>query len=122
MDMCFASAAKEFRNQMGGGPEAASLPQPDGRGVEKWEKVAEAFKQIVGDIEGAMRKAEGAHQGKAAEEANASIAEVMPKAEKVSETSRGIRDSLQQQTQNQHEAFQNIPAQGDTLENGREVQ
>ncbi|MBE9376513.1 hypothetical protein IQ251_18845, partial [Saccharopolyspora sp. HNM0983] len=122
VDMCYTSAARDFRNQMGGAPDAGSLPQPDGRGVEKWEKVSEEFEKIVGKVEGSLRKAEGAHEGQAADAANASIAEVIPKAERVSETSKGIRDSLQQQAQNQHEAFRGIPAEGDTLENGREVQ
>jgi hypothetical protein len=121
LDMCYASSAKEYRKQMGGAPDAASLPAPTDEGVAKWENVAKAFDQMVIDIGDALRLAEAAHQGRAADAANASIAEIKPLAEAAATTSRGVKAALEEQASYQREAFQSLPAQGDKLPTGKEA-
>ncbi|MEU5850965.1 hypothetical protein [Saccharopolyspora shandongensis] len=120
--MCYASSAKEYRKQMGGSPDAASLPVPKDHGIETWTRVAAAFKDIVNDIEHAIRLAESGHQGQAAAAASASIAEIKPFAEAAATTSLGVKAALEEQATYQREAFQSLPAQGDTLPSGQEAQ
>ncbi|WP_218161409.1 hypothetical protein [Saccharopolyspora kobensis] len=121
MEPCYLSAAKEYRTQMGGAPDASALPSPTGNGAEQWGEVADDFQGLVGDVETALRKAETAHQGKAADAANASIAEVMPLAEAAANTSQGIRSAVQMQDDNQRHTFTSLPAQGETLPSGKEA-
>ncbi|MGW1677884.1 hypothetical protein [Saccharopolyspora sp. NPDC002376] len=119
--MCYASSAKEYRKQMGGSPDAANLPAPTDNGVEMWENAAKAFDQMVVDVGDALRAAEAAHEGRAADSANASISEIKPLAEAAATTSRGVKSALQDQATYQREAFQTLPAQGDTLPSGKEA-
>src|SRR5699024_3506593 len=118
----YESPAKEYRKQMGGSVEATSLPGPTQEGVQAWERVGKEFDGIMEDVAGALRQAESAHQGRAADAANASIAEIKPLAEQAAGTARGVKASLEQQVQYQHTAFNDLPARGDKLENGRDVQ
>ncbi|MGI8309337.1 hypothetical protein [Saccharopolyspora hattusasensis] len=106
---------------MGGAADAAALPAPTGNGAEQWGKVADDFTQLVGQIEAALRKAEAAHEGKAAEAANASIAEVMPMAEAAANTSQVIRSALEEQNGYQRETFTALPAHGETLPSGKQA-
>ncbi|QUH00393.1 hypothetical protein HUO13_05790 [Saccharopolyspora erythraea] len=122
MAPCYASSAKQYRHQMGGGPEAAELPAPKDPGIEKWGNVSKSFDKMVTDIQDTLRAAEAAHEGRAADAANASIAEIAPHATAAANTARGVKGALEEQVGYQKEAFHSIPAQGDTLENGRGVQ
>ncbi|GAB3683040.1 hypothetical protein [Saccharopolyspora tripterygii] len=119
LDMCYASSAKEYRKQMGGSPDAASLPAPTDEGVKRWDNAAKAFDQMVEDIAAALRDAEAAHTGRAAESANASIAEIQPLARSAAETSRGVRTALEEQNTYQREAFQALPVKDDPLPSGQ---
>lgn len=76
--MCYVSSAREYRNQMGGAPDAANLPAPKDEGIDKWENAAKFFDEMVTDIGESLRAAEAAHEGRAADAANASIAEITP--------------------------------------------
>ncbi|MHA6802643.1 hypothetical protein [Salinifilum ghardaiensis] len=122
VSLCYQSPAKEYRKQMGGSVEATSLPSPTQEGIRAWERVGEEFDGIMEDVADALRKAEAAHQGRAADAANASIAEIKPLAEQAAGTARGVKGSLEQQVQYQHTAFNDLPAPGQKLENGRPVQ
>ncbi|MGI8307615.1 hypothetical protein [Saccharopolyspora hattusasensis] len=121
LDMCYASSAKEYRKQMGGAPDAANLPTPSDEGIKTWENVAKSFDQMVTDIEDALRAAEAAHHGRAADAAKASIAEIKPFAEAAANTSRGVKAALEEQATYQREAFQSLPRQGDKLASGQEA-
>ena len=119
---CYASSAKQYRHQMGGAPDAANLPAPTDQGIDKWENVAKSFDNMVTEIQDALRAAEAAHEGRAADAANASIAEITPHATAAAETSRGVKGALVEQVGYQKDAFNALPAQGDKLENGNDVQ
>ncbi|RRO16324.1 hypothetical protein EIL87_13695 [Saccharopolyspora rhizosphaerae] len=73
---------------------------------------------MVDDIADALRAAEVAHTGAAAEAAGASIAEIQPLARAAAETSRGVKDALEEQNTYQREAFQALPRQDDPLPSG----
>ncbi|MDI2028391.1 hypothetical protein QFW96_07205 [Saccharopolyspora sp. TS4A08] len=117
--MCYASSAKEYRKQMGGSPDAASLPAPTDEGVKRWENAAKAFDQMVDDIASALRDAEAAHTGAAADAAKSSIAEIQPLARAAAETSRGVKAALEEQNSYQREAFQALPMKDDPLPSGQ---
>ncbi|GGI74884.1 hypothetical protein GCM10011581_09830 [Saccharopolyspora subtropica] len=119
--VCYASSAREYRKQMGGSGDATALPAPTDQGIAKWENVGKAFDQMVTDIEDALRAAEAAHEGRAADAANASIAQIKPFAEEAANTSRGVKAALQEQASYQREAFDALPAEGDTLPSGQEA-
>ncbi|TWG08826.1 hypothetical protein FHU35_111452 [Saccharopolyspora dendranthemae] len=119
MDMCYASSAKEYRKQMGGTPDAAAVPAPSDEGVKLWENVGTKFDQMATDIADALRAAESAHEGRAAESANASIAEIQPLARSAAETSRGVKTALEEQNSYQREAFQALPVKDDPLPSGQ---
>ncbi|GAA4619194.1 hypothetical protein GCM10023108_43060 [Saccharopolyspora hordei] len=121
LDMCYASSAKTYREQMGGSADAVSLPPPTDEGVAKWEGVATSFDDMVHELEDALRAAEAAHEGRAADAANSSIAEITPIVEAAANTSRGVKAALQEQATCQREAFQSLPAKGDTLPSGQEA-
>lgn len=119
LDMCYASSAKEYRKQMGGSPEAASLPAPTDEGVKKWENAAKAFEKMALDIEDTLRAAEAAHTGAAADAAKTSIAEIKPLTDSAAETSRGVKQALIDQNTYQREAFQALPVKDDPLPSGQ---
>jgi hypothetical protein len=121
LNMCYASSAKEYRNQMGGSPEATSIPAATDEGVQKWEKVAKAFDQMNTDIADALRAAEAAHTGAAADAANASIGEIKPIVDQAAQTSRQVKGALEDQNTYQHETFRALPAEGDTLPSGQQA-
>ncbi|GAA2356165.1 hypothetical protein GCM10009854_37830 [Saccharopolyspora halophila] len=121
LEMCYASSAKEYRKQMGGAPDATSIPTPTDEGVQKWDKVAQAFDQMNDDIASALRAAEAAHTGAAADAANASIGEIKPIVDAAAQTSRQVKDALVEQDTNQHSTFQSLPNQGDTLPSGQQA-
>ncbi|QIZ39260.1 hypothetical protein FDZ84_04470 [Saccharopolyspora sp. ASAGF58] len=87
----------------------------------KWDEVAQDFDQVLTEIEDALRAAEAAHHGRAADAANASIAEIKPFAEAAANTSRGVKTALEEQITYQREAFQSLPRQGDRLPSGQEA-
>ncbi|WP_190822235.1 hypothetical protein [Saccharopolyspora pogona] len=68
-----------------------------------------------------LRAAEAAHHGRAADAANASIAEIKPFAEAAANTSRGVKAALEEQATYQREAFQSLPRQGEKLPSGQEA-
>lgn len=121
LDMCYASSAKEYRKQMGGAPDATSLPAPTDEGIQKWEKAAKAFESLNEEIADALRAAEAAHTGAAADAANASIGEIKPIVDQAAQTSRQVKGALEDQNTYQHEAFRALPAEGDPLPSGQQA-
>ncbi len=120
--MCYVGRAKDYRNQMAGSPEATHLKKPTDTGVDKWNGVSNSFSRMVDDIKDAINAAEGAHSGRAAEAARASIDEITPHARAASETAKGVGKALTDQINNQNQAFEALPRQGEKLPDGKDVQ
>ncbi|MCA1189413.1 MULTISPECIES: hypothetical protein [unclassified Saccharopolyspora] len=120
--MCFAGMAKQLRADMGGSPEAGSLPSALNHGSAAWDTARKKFEQLATDVESALRKAETAHEGRAADAAQASINEIAPHARAAAETAGAVSKALENQATTQTSTFHEIPGKGETLNNGREVQ
>ncbi|SDR03418.1 Cell division septum initiation DivIVA, interacts with FtsZ, MinD [Actinopolyspora saharensis] len=120
--MCYISQALQLRANMAGSADAESLPSPVWKATERVRKSAEVFRDLSSEIDAALKKAEQAHTGRAAESANASIAEIKPIAENAAQTADEINTKLAEQNQNQHETFNTLPARGGRLSDGRATQ
>lgn len=120
--MCFAGVAKQLRADMGGSPDSGSLPSAMNHGSAAWEQAKSRFEQLATDIEAALGDAESAHEGRAADAANASINEIVPHARAASETAGAVSKALANQATTQNSTFHEIPGEGETLSNGRPVQ
>ncbi|WP_245560096.1 hypothetical protein [Actinopolyspora halophila] len=120
--MCYISQALQLRANMAGSPDAANLPAPSWEAAEQVSNSAGVFRDLIDEIDTALKKAEQAHTGRAAEAANASIAEIKPIAENAAKTAEEVSGKLTEQNQNQHETFNSLPAEGGKLSDGRQAQ
>ncbi|WP_338603489.1 hypothetical protein [Saccharopolyspora sp. SCSIO 74807] len=111
-----------MRANMAGDGNATSLPKALDDGAKEWAGVEKEFHELRAQIESAINKAEGAHEGKAADAAKASIGEITPHLDAAAETAKGVQKALTHQAEIQNKTFHQIPGEGDTLPNGREVQ
>ncbi|QGK68236.1 hypothetical protein GIY23_00375 [Allosaccharopolyspora coralli] len=119
---CYQSQSRQYRHEMGGAADAGHLPSASGNGVEVWHNAEKAFGDIWSEIEGSMRAAEAAHEGRAADAATASMQKMRPNFDGAKANCQATATGLDQQTGFQKEAFMAIPKQGESLENGRPVQ
>lgn len=120
--ICYISQALQLRANMAGSPDATNLPPADKEGIERVSKSAGVFRELIDEIDTALKKAEEAHTGRAAEAANASIAEIKPIAENAAKTAEEVSGKLAEQNQNQHGTFYSLPAEGGKLSDGRQAQ
>lgn len=120
--VCYASAARDLRREMAGSADATSLPAPKNQGTEALTNAAKIFREIAGDVESGLKDAEAAHYGRAADAANASIAEIKPIAETAAKTCDDVKGKLEQQASSQNNTFKALPQEGETLSNGQPVQ
>ncbi|GAA3365828.1 hypothetical protein GCM10020366_67280 [Saccharopolyspora gregorii] len=120
--MCVAGGARQLRVNMAGDGNAADLPRALDCGADSWKAAAKEFRELATDIEAALKEAEAAHEGRAADAANASIAEIAPHTEAAAQTADGVGLALENQAKAQRDAFASIPGEGETLSNGRPVQ
>lgn len=119
---CYAGGAKQLRANMAGSPESMELPAALDHGSEAWQQAAGKFDGLAIKISDALRAAESAHEGRAADAANSSINEIVPHAEAASQTATGVASALGKQAESQISTFRDIPSEGETLSNGRPVQ
>ncbi len=119
---CYQSQSRQYRHEMGGTADAGNLPSPSGSGVEVWHNAEKVFGDIWSEIEGAMRSAEAAHEGRAADAANASMEKMRPNFDGAKASCDATAAGLNQQADYQANAFDALPKEGESLENGRPVQ
>ncbi|WP_245755316.1 hypothetical protein [Actinopolyspora alba] len=120
--MCYASQAKDIRANMAGSPDAAQLPTSTSQGSASLKAASSKFRSIITSVDAALKKAEEAHEGRAAEIAKASVSAVKPVASNAIDFCDTVQDSLDTQASTQHKTFQDLPAEGGKLSDGRPAQ
>ncbi|SDK27461.1 hypothetical protein SAMN04487820_10687 [Actinopolyspora mzabensis] len=120
--MCYASQAKDIRANMAGTPEATQLPSASSQGSSSLEIAASKFRSIVETVNSALGKAEEAHEGRAAEIAKASVSAVKPVVDNAADFCETVQKSLDDQAGAQRKTFQDLPAEGGKLSDGRPAQ
>ncbi|MGJ7909124.1 hypothetical protein ACOQFL_21905 [Actinopolyspora sp. H202] len=120
--MCYASQAKDIRANMAGTPDATQLPSPTSQGASSLEIAASKFRSIIQTVNSALGKAEEAHEGRAAEIAKASVAAVKPVVDNAAGFCETVQKSLDDQAGTQRKTFQDLPAEGGKLSDGRPAQ
>ncbi|MBK0870874.1 hypothetical protein INP57_29130 [Saccharopolyspora sp. HNM0986] len=98
------------------------MPAATAQGAAAWRNAGGIFKDLGEQIKRALQDAEAAHEGRAADAAQASINEITPHIQSAEGVAAGVAGSLERQANLQSEAFHAIPGKGETLPNGREVQ
>ncbi len=120
--MCYISQALQLRANMAGSADATSLPPATKKAAEQVSNSAGVFRDLVGEIDSALKDAERAHTGRAGEAARASIAEIKPVAENAANNAEEIHRRLTEQNQHQHDTFYALPQEGGKLPDGRPTQ
>ncbi|KGI83034.1 hypothetical protein IL38_01350 [Actinopolyspora erythraea] len=119
---CYASQAKDLRAKMAGTPDAAQLPTPSGQGSTALDVASQKFESIINTVDAALTKAEEAHEGRAAEIARSSVSAIKPVANNAADFCKSVQNSLDDQASTQHKTFQELPAEGGKLSDGRPAQ
>lgn len=122
MEPCYDSSAKRYREQMAGSADATELPAPKNNSIPEWDNTIQEIKGLREDLEAALRKAAEAHEGEASEAAQASIKELDGRFARAADAAGQVRAALDEQVNNQKKTFDALPAPGDKLENGADVQ
>lgn len=121
MGVCTATPAKEYRSKMAGSVDARSLPPATMRGADAWGRIANEFLKISDQIQEALKEAEAAHQGAAADAGQRAVAEMQPHLHAAHDVADGVKKSIENQVTNQNTAFQSLPAPGQKLPNGQDA-
>ncbi|SFT71139.1 hypothetical protein SAMN04487904_106114 [Actinopolyspora lacussalsi subsp. righensis] len=119
---CYASQAKDIRASMAGSPDATQLPSASSQGSTTFGVASTKFQNIINRVDFALKKADEAHVGRAAESANSSIAEVKPIAQDAIKFTVDVQKALDAQAGTQHKAFQDLPVEGGKLSDGGPAQ
>ena len=122
VEPCYVSPAKEYRKQMAGSFEATELPPPKNDSLGEWQSVASELGNLRERLEKALNKAAEAHEGEASEAAQASIKEILPRLDNAARAANNVKSSLELQVEHQNSTFHELPAPGQKLPNGADMQ